>query len=56
MATVKQTSGGLPGQTLLIEEGSFLEAASAGRVAAVPFGAERSRVLVSGGSQGGWSA
>jgi Tol biopolymer transport system component len=44
------------GRTLLIEEGSFLEEASAGRVATVPFGGGGSRVLISHGSQASWNA
>jgi Tol biopolymer transport system component len=44
------------GRTLLIEEGSFLEEASAGRVATVPFAGGRSRVLVSHGAQASWNA
>jgi hypothetical protein len=44
------------GRTLLIEEGSFLESASAGRLATVPFGGGRSRVLVSHGAEASWNA
>jgi hypothetical protein len=44
------------GRTLLIEEGSFLEEASAGRVATVPFAGGRSRVLISHGAQVSWNA
>jgi hypothetical protein len=44
------------GRTLLIEEGAFLEAAAAGRVATVPFAGGRSRVLVSHGAQASWNA
>jgi hypothetical protein len=44
------------GRTLLIEEGSFLEEASAGRVATVPFAGGRSSVLVSHGAQASWNA
>jgi hypothetical protein len=44
------------GRTLLIEEGSFLEEASAGRVATVPFAGGRSRVLISHGAEASWNA
>jgi hypothetical protein len=44
------------GRTLLIEQGSFLEEASAGRVATVPFGGGRLRVLVSHGAEASWNA
>jgi Tol biopolymer transport system component len=44
------------GRTLLIEQGSFLEEASAGRVATVPFGGGRPRVLISHGAQASWNA
>jgi hypothetical protein len=44
------------GRTLLIEERSFLESASARRVARVPFGGGRSRVLVSHGAEASWNA
>jgi hypothetical protein len=44
------------GRTLLIEQGSFLEEASAGRVATVPFGGGRPRVLVSHGADASWNA
>jgi hypothetical protein len=44
------------GRTLLIEEGPVFEVASAGRVATVPFGGGRSRVLVSHGAEASWNA
>jgi hypothetical protein len=44
------------GRTLLIEEGSFLEEASAGRVSTVPFAGGRSTVLISHGAQASWNA
>jgi hypothetical protein len=44
------------GRTLLIEQGSFFESASAGRVATVPFGGGRLTVLVSHGAEASWNA
>jgi hypothetical protein len=44
------------GRTLLVEEGSFLEEASAGRISTVPFAGGPSRVLISHGAQSSWNA
>jgi hypothetical protein len=44
------------GETVLIEEGSFEEPASSGRVATVPFAGGRPRVLISHGAQASWNA
>ncbi len=43
------------GKTLLIEDGSFLEPASSGRVATIPFFGGRAKVFVAHGSQASWN-
>jgi hypothetical protein len=44
------------GRTLLIDEGSFEDPPSNGRVASIPFAGGRPQVLVAHGSQGAWNA
>ncbi len=43
------------GRAVLIDEGSFEEPASNGRIATIPFAGGRSKVLVRHGSQGSWN-
>jgi hypothetical protein len=43
------------GCTVLIDEGSFENPASNGRVARIPFAGGRSKVLIVHGSQVGWN-
>jgi hypothetical protein len=43
------------GHTVLIDEGSFEEPASNGRVAVIPFAGGRSKVLVGHGAEGSWN-
>jgi len=61
---LRVTSHGLPvtaagisrsGNTVLVNEGFFEEPASTGRVAEIPFGGGRAKVLVSHGSQASWN-